>query len=145
MSQAASQTIINASADCIWRVIGDFGGACQCLFGVVGCTVERAGVGAVRTLTNADGSTIVERLESLDQAARQLSYALLTDTPFRNCLTTMAVRRLGPAQSELEWSATSEPDGLPEGEATDLMQAALAANGPALKEFVERGGAGLAL
>jgi hypothetical protein len=75
--------------------------ACHYLAMVVNCTVEGAGVGALRALTSADGSTIVERLESLDKAAHRLSYSLLTDTPFRNCLTTVTVRDLGQGQCEL--------------------------------------------
>jgi hypothetical protein len=69
---------------------------------------------------------IIERLEALDVASRRLSYALLTDTPFGNCLTTMSVRDLGPNQAELAWSATFQPDGLPASEA--LLERALAAN-----------------
>jgi hypothetical protein len=55
----------------------------QCL---VGNNVEGEGIGALRTPTSADGSTIPERLEALNGDARQLSDALLTDTPFRDCL-----------------------------------------------------------
>ena len=86
---------IHVPADAIWQVISDFGVAGQYLAGVVECTVEGAGVGVLRTLTSADGSAMVERLETLDGASQRLSYALLTDTPFSNCLTTMAVRDLG--------------------------------------------------
>ncbi len=95
-------------------MIGDFGAACQYLAMVVNCTAVGEGNGARRTTTYADGSTAVERLEARDEATHQFSYALLTDTPFRNCLTTMAVHDLGPSQAELKWSATFEPDGLPE-------------------------------
>jgi len=137
MTQASSKIIVNAPADAIWQVIGDFNAACHYLAMVVNCTVEGQGIGAVRTLTNADGSTIVERLDALDQAAHRLSYALLTDTPFSNCLTTMAVHDLGPSQAELEWSATFEADGLPASEAAELMEGALAANCVALKQFME--------
>jgi len=70
------------------------------------CAVEGEGVSAVRRLTSADSSVFVERLEVLDEDAHRLSYALLTDTPFGNCLTTVTVRDLGQGQSELEWSAT---------------------------------------
>ena len=35
---------------------------------VIDCTVEGQGIGAQRTLTHTDGSTIVERLEALDKA-----------------------------------------------------------------------------
>ena len=90
MTQSSCKTTIHAPADAIWQVISDLRAACQYLPGVGNCTVEGEGVGALRTLTSADGSTIVERLETLDKDAHRLSYALLTDTPFGNCLTTMA-------------------------------------------------------
>lgn len=98
-----------------------------------------AGVGALRTLTSADGSTIVERLETLDEIALRLSYALLTDTPFGDCLTSMAVRDLGPNQAELTWSAvTFRPDGLPADEALALLEGALTENCLALKQIMDR-------
>jgi hypothetical protein len=137
MTQAFSKTTINAPADAIWQVISDFGAAGHSLARVVNCTVEGEGVGALRTVTSADGSTILERLESLDKTAQRLSYSLLTDTPFHNCLTTMAVRNLGSSQAELEWSATFEADGLPASEAVALLESALAADCTALKQFLE--------
>ena len=139
MIHASCRTTINMPADAIWQVISDFGAACKYLVMVIGCTVEGQGIGALRTLTSADGSTIVERLESLDAAARRLSYALLTDTPFRDCVTTMAVRDLGPHLAELAWSASFQPDGLPASEAVALLEGALAANCLALKQLLEAG------
>ena len=138
MTQASCKTTIKIPADAIWQAISDFGAAGQYLSGVVNCSVEGAGVGALRTLTNADGSTVVERLEALDGDARQLSYALLTDTPFSNCLTTMAIRDLSPSRAELEWSATFQPTGIPASEAMEMLEGALAANCLALKQFMER-------
>ena len=105
--------------------------------GVTNCTVEGEGIGARPTLTSADGSTVVERLETLGGVARRLSYALLTDTPFRDCLTTMMVRELGRSRAELEWSATFEADGLPAEEARELLKDALAANCRTLKQLFE--------
>jgi hypothetical protein len=67
-----------------------------------------------------------------------LSYALLTCTPFGNCLTTISVLDLGPSQAELTWSATIEADGLPASEAVELLEGATAANCVALKQFLER-------
>jgi hypothetical protein len=138
MTHVTRMITIHAPADAIWRVISDFGAACHYLDMVINCMVEGTGVGALRTLTNTDGSTIVERLEMLDEADHRLSYALLTDTPFRNCLTTMALRDLGPYQAELAWSASFEADGLPESEAVALLEGALAANCLALKQLLER-------
>ena len=137
MIHVSRKTTIHASADAIWQVIGDFGAACHYLTMVVNCTVVGEGVGAQRTLTSADGGVIVERLEALDEVTHRLSYALLTDTPFRDCLTTMQVRDLGPGQAELEWSATFEADGLPADEARDMLEGALTANCLALKQFME--------
>ena len=138
MTQASSKIIVNAPADAIWQVIGDLHAACQYLARVVNCTVEGEGVGALRTLTSADGSTIVERLETLDEADHRLSYALLTDTPFGNCLTTVTVRDLSQGQCELEWSATFQAAGIPASEAQEMLEGALAANCVALKQFLER-------
>ena len=138
MTQASYSTTIHASADDLWQVISDFGAAGQYLIGIVTCTVEGEGVGALRTLTSADGSSIVERLETQDEAAHQLSYALLTDTPFRNCLTTMTIHDLAPNQVELEWSAVFEPDGIPASEAVEMMESALSANCLTLEQYMER-------
>jgi len=137
MTHASCTTIIHTSADAVWKVIGDFGAACQYLMGVVDCTVEGEGVGARRTLTSSDGSAIIERLEALDNGTHQLSYALLTDTPFRDCLTTMQVRDLGQNQAEFVWSATFVADGLPADEARDMLEGALTANCLALKQFLD--------
>lgn len=139
MTYVISSIIIHVQADAIWQVISDFGAAGQYLAGVVDCTVVGEGVGARRTLISADGSVVVERLETLDAASQRLSYALLTDTPFGNCLTTMAVRDLGRSQAELVWTATFQPDGIPASEAVDLLQGALAENCLALKQFMEAG------
>ena len=137
MTQVSCKTTINTSADALWQVISDFGAAGQYLSRVVACSIEGEGVGAVRTLTSTDGSTIVERLEILDGNTRRLSYALLTDTPFRNCLTMIVVRELGLNQAELEWSATFQTDGIPVSEAVEILEAALSANCLALKQFME--------
>ncbi len=139
MTQVSSIISIAVPTKAIWRLISDFGAASQYLAGVSDCTVEGEGVGAVRTLTSADGSTVTERLETLDVADQRLSYALLKNTPFGNCITTMSIRDLGPSDSELTWSAIFQPTGIPANEAGDLLEGALAANGLALKQFMEDG------
>jgi len=138
MTFAISKIMINAPADALWKVIGNFGAACDYLALVVNCVVEGTGVGARRTLTSIDGSTIIERLDAQDPVTHQLSYSLLTDTPFRDCLTTVALNDRGSTMTELSWSATFEPDVLPVSEAVELMEFALAANCRALKSFIER-------
>ncbi len=140
MTHASSTIRIDVPAATIWSVISEFGAAVQYLVMVVACTVEGQGIGARRTLKSVDGSTIVECLDALDTAAQYLSYTLLTDTPFRDCVTTMVLRYIGPNQTDLVWSATFEADGLPANEAAALLEGALAANCRALKGFIEQGG-----
>ena len=137
MTQASCKTAINMPADAVWQVLSDFGAACQYLVMVEKCTVEGQGIGALRTLTYTDGSTIVERLEALDDAAHRLSYALLSDTPFRDCLTTVTVYDLSPGQCEVAWSATFEADGLPASEAQEMLEGAFELNSRALQHFLE--------
>ena len=138
MTQVFSRITIDAPAETVWMLLGDFAAACDYLALVVACRVEGVGAGARRTLTSADGSTIVEQLVTLDAAARRLSYALLSDTPFRDCLTTVSVRGLGPGRSEVEWTASFDAEGIPASEAGEMMAGALAANCKALKRFLER-------
>ena len=138
MTFVFSQITIDRPAEAAWQVLSDFAAACNYLSAVVECRVEGVGVGAQRILTSADGSTIVERLVSLDSPAHRLSYLLLSDTPFRECLTTVSVRDLGPGKSEAEWSAAFEAEGIPANEAEDILAGFLAANCLALKQFLER-------
>ena len=138
MTYASSNIIIDASADAIWQVLSDFGAACQYLAMVIDCAVEGQGIGAVRTLTYIDGSTIVERLEALDDAAHRLSYALLSDTPFRDCLTTVTVHDLSLGRCEVTWSAIFHSDGLPANEAQEMLEGAFELNGRALQRLPTR-------
>jgi hypothetical protein len=139
MAQASSEITIHASAGAIWTTIRHFDDADRYLSGVVACSAGGIDVGAQRTLTNADGSTIIERLESLDDSTHALSYVLLTDTPFRDCVTTMTVRDLGRSQAEVIWTATFQADGLPKDEAVALLERALQDDCLALKRFMETG------
>ena len=120
-------------------MLGDFGAACQYLARLANCIVAGAGIGALRTLTYADGSTIVERLEALDAAARRLSYALLSDSPFRAWLTTVTVHDLGRGRCEVAWRATFDADGLPASEAVELLEAAFEWESQDLGRFLAAG------
>lgn len=138
MIQALTRILIHQTADDIWRVIRGFETGCRYLYGVVDCMVEGEGVGALRTLVSANGDRIEERLVVLDDVQYRLSYALLSNTPFRDCVTTMAVHDIGPGLAQLEWSAVFEAEGLPEGEAAELLGSALALNCSMLKQFLEK-------
>jgi hypothetical protein len=138
MLHATQVITIGVPVDAVWQVISDFGAGSTYLAMVTQCLVQGAGTGALRTLTYLDGSVILERLDMIDEAAHSLSYTLLNDTPFGSCLTTMALRALGPDQSELHWTADFQPTSLPADEALSLMEGMLAGNCQALKQLMER-------
>lgn len=138
MLHATQVLTVHASVDAIWQVIGDLSAGSRYLAMVKHCTVQGNGAGALRTLTYLDGSVIVERLETLDEAAHCLSYTLVSDTPFGACRTTMmALSSLGLEQAELLWTAEFQPTSLPTNEAVSLMEGMLAGNCRALKRLLE--------
>ena len=58
------------------------------------------GLGAVRTITFNDGAEVVERLESLDDAGRRLSYTILESTlPVEGYVASLT--RAGPGSGRL--------------------------------------------
>jgi len=77
MSAIDVQQDYRFSADSVWQRIYDFGDLQSWLPGVTACQVQGEGIGAVRTVTVADGSQVVEELVALDPAARQFSYRIL--------------------------------------------------------------------
>jgi hypothetical protein len=137
LSHVSNKIAIQKSTAVVWRLVSDFDKAPLYLENVIHCKTTGQNIGAKRALTSVDGSIIVERLDTLDMVAHRLSYTLLTNTPFRHCVTNIAVRSVGIGESELEWSVTFEADGIPASEAIALQKSALAANCLTLKLFLE--------
>ncbi len=123
MAQVCVSTKVKASADAVWRAIRDFGGLDKFLHDVVNVTVEGEGVGAVRKLTFEDGMHIEERLESLDERERTLSYSIVSSPlPIDNYLATMTVREVGSHEAEVEWSSTFTATGATEDDAEAMVE-----------------------
>lgn len=89
-------------------------------------TASGEGIGAERTIRLPNGGEIVERLESLDEEKRELSYSIVSGPlPVTDYVATMRVTEAGSAESQLDWSATFEPAGLPEEQAVALIDGIL--------------------
>jgi hypothetical protein len=115
---------IDASADAIWQDVSDFQGVDRYLAIITSSKMEGSGVGALRTLT-VEAGVIVERLESLDEQSRTLSYSFVeSPIPISGYLATMQVRETGDSQCELTWSSVFEPAGITEAEARDIIEGA---------------------
>ena len=60
-------------------------------------------------------------------------YHRATESPFRDCLTSVTVRDLGRGQGEVTWAATFAADGLPASEAMEMLEGAFESNSRALR------------
>jgi carbon monoxide dehydrogenase subunit G len=123
---------IEAPAQAAWEKLRDFGGIAGWMPGIEKCDVEGKGIGAVRSVGLAGGVGLKERLESLDEGVRTLSYSILEGPlPVQNYLATIRVSENGEAACRVDWTASFD---LPEGVAEAAIAPALeGAYGGALK------------
>ena len=113
---------IDAPADAAWSKIAEFGGLEKWAPGVSECTVEGNGVGAVRRLSMG-GMTIAERLESIDDEARKLSYSIVEGPmPTENYLAEIEITPAGDSRCAIRWSASFDAPGLEEDAANGIAQ-----------------------
>jgi hypothetical protein len=123
MGQVTVKVGIPAAADKVWQTLRDFGGLNTWAPGITDLSLRGAGVGAVRTLTYKDGSRVVERLESLNDDNRILSYTILESTlPVEGYVASLTVRDLGPAGCEVEWFSTFGAKGAAEQDVSRLLE-----------------------
>lgn len=108
---------IEAPADRLWRLVADFGDV-RWIPGGESARAEGDGPGMVRIL-GIGAAEIRERLESRDEESRTIVYTIPQGMPMpiTKYRATMIVRPVGDRRSELQWSCTFEPDGVPEAEA----------------------------
>ena len=104
---------IKAHAAEVWETVRDFNGLPRFMSLVAGSTIEGSGIGAVRTLTLADGHIVVETLEELDNEAMFLRYSLLDDPtrPFGHYMARMKVTSLDENHCGIEFLSTFEAQG----------------------------------
>ncbi|MFJ8825104.1 SRPBCC family protein [Streptomyces sp. NPDC102467] len=119
---AASVTLdVPRDADHVWQLIGGFGSLPDWLPYITESLPSEGG--RVRTLTNAEGGVIVERLEAFDEADRAYSYSIeRAPFPVRQYRSTLRVVDRGADGSRVEWSGTFTPDGVTDAEASALFE-----------------------
>jgi hypothetical protein len=123
VGQVSVNVSLSAAADKVWQTLRDFGGLSDWAPGIADLSLTGSGVGAVRTLTYQDGSRVVERLESLNDATRTLSYTILESTlPVEGYVASLTVRDLGAAGCQVEWFSTFGAKGAAEQDVSRLLE-----------------------
>ena len=117
---------IDASADAVWAMVGDFGGIGDWMPGIDSCRVE----GDDRILEMM-GMEITERLVSKDDAGRVLTYSITNGAPVETHQAVIAVTPTG-STSHVTWDIDATPD-----EMTDVMATIYQQSLEALKTRVE--------
>ncbi|MFI7347291.1 SRPBCC family protein [Streptomyces sp. NPDC049936] len=83
MPSTFAGAVIPAGADTVWRVLRNFGALADWQPAVTSSTLRDGDVpglvGSARTLTSAEGGTVVESLVALDDVARSLTYEMTGD------------------------------------------------------------------
>ena len=124
MPTVMKQAAFKASAAGVWAVVREFGRLDEWLPPVASCVVDRDGIGALRTLTLADGAVIVERLEAHDDGARTLTYSM-TDAgpmPLVDYVSTIAVSTNADGTATMRWSGSFGVSGADEGEVVGSIE-----------------------
>lgn len=120
MGEARASVTIAASVDKVWAIVRDFGNLEW--GGIRGVTLEGNGVGAVRTFS-AQGLTLRERLETIDDLGHTLSYSILEPSPLP-WVGHLAQIALFPAPggTRVEWSGRFQATGLSDEGVTAIVK-----------------------
>jgi hypothetical protein len=122
MGQVSVKVSMPVAADKVWQTLRDFGGIDKWAPGIADLSLQGAGVGAVRTMTFKDGSRVVERLESLNDDSRSLSYTILESTlPVEGFVASLTVREMGASGCEVEWFSTFGAKGAAEEDVSRML------------------------
>ena len=119
MALASAVIDIPASADQVWQLVGGFNSLPDWLPFVVKSELSEGG--RLRTLHTEDGTVIVERLESFDNASKTYSYSI-SQAPFpvTDYLATLRVEAHGEG-ARVSWSGRFTPNGVSDDEAQALF------------------------
>ena len=94
---------VDASADATWALVGDPIAVPRWFVKYVTAEIE----GDVRTLTNADGGQLVERILDRDDAQRRYSYTVVSGAPLKSHHASFAVVETA-AGSRVVWHTAGE-------------------------------------
>ena len=124
MTEISAKVTIAAPADKVWQLVGDYAGLDKWHKWTSPYPTEGEGVGAIRTLKNANGDEFPEVLEEIDNEARYFIYSIPNEAPmpFSNYRSRLEVGVIDEGQCEFKWSMSFEPRGLPAEKVEEMLQ-----------------------
>jgi len=118
---------INAPADFVWNTVRVFSGIERYFSAFVNSTMQGSGVGATRVLDLANGGQFIERLESVDDKTRTLTYRVMEcPLPIENYVGTVSVEDAGDGTSKVTWSSTFDASKEAETSIVEMFKGAYA-------------------
>ncbi len=120
MASTQASIDIPASADQVWNLVAGFNSLADWLPMIQHSEAQENG--RLRHLTTVDGTVIIERLETYDNAARTYSYSI-TEGPFpvSDYLATLKVIEVDAGNSRVEWGGRFTPVGMSDAEAMEIF------------------------
>jgi carbon monoxide dehydrogenase subunit G len=117
MATGTASIDIDAPAEQVWTVVGDFGGIASWMPGIESCRVE----GDTRIIETM-GMTISERLVAKDDGDRTLTYSIADGAPVESHEAVITVIPKGEA-AQVTWDVEAAPDEMAELMAAVYQQA----------------------
>ncbi|MGF6243653.1 hypothetical protein P3T42_005418 [Paraburkholderia sp. GAS38] len=101
---------LDVSARAAWRVVGDFAGFAQFITGLERTEMTGSGVRSLRKKLFADGSIVVEQLNTHDDAAMVMTWSLIYTTfDIGNLWASMRAEPRGENACTVTWDIAGEP------------------------------------
>ena len=124
MTKVNMSTELKVPAETVWSTIGSFNALARWHPAVEKSEESKEGGVTVRKLTLRGGGTIIERLESKDDAQFSYSYSIVeSPLPVSAYMSRLKVRKGKDAASCIvEWSSDFEASGAPESEAVKAIR-----------------------
>lgn len=114
---------IEAPAEHVWKLAGNFGELDQFVEAITDCITNDTGIGSVRTLFLQDGGKVKEKLESLDNDQKKLTYSIVeSPMPIQDYIGTIQVKELDEARSEFTWSSTFNASDEAENDMKEVLE-----------------------
>jgi Polyketide cyclase / dehydrase and lipid transport len=138
MPSASLEHIFSVPAHAIWELIGDFGDTGKWSGRPPeACVQSGEGIGALRTLTLADGRQIVDRLDAMGHMF--YTYSIVqSPLPVASYTATMMVEAIDQARCRFTWSGNFVPNAISDEQAVaffdDVYRSGLAMIERALSE-----------